>query len=74
MGSLVFQFFEESLFVSWRIKLHDLERIECVDFVDVLLQFISGLGLYLLDFLESSLLDERFLSSWVVRQGFSKLM
>jgi hypothetical protein len=54
--------------------LHDLQRIQSVDLVDVLLQLVSGLSLDFLDLLESALLDEGLLGGRVVGESFGELV
>jgi hypothetical protein len=50
-GSLVLQLLEEGLLVAGGVELHDLQGVQGVDLVNVLLELVSGLGLYLLDLL-----------------------
>ena len=73
-GSLVLELLEQRLLVAGRVELHDFQRIQRVDLVNVLLQFVSGLGLDLLDLLEATLLDEGLLGSWIVGEGLGELV
>lgn len=55
----------QGLLIAWRIILDYLQWVESIDLVDVLSEFAARLHLYLLDFLQSSTLDEGFFA-WVV--------
>jgi hypothetical protein len=66
MESLVLELLQQRLLVPRRVELHDLQWIQSVDLVDVLLQLVPRLGLYLLDLLQTALLDETLLCCGVV--------
>ncbi len=73
-GSFVLELLQERLLVPWRVELHDLQRVESVYFVDVLLQLVSRLRLYLLDLLQAALLDEGLLCCRVVGESLRELV
>ena len=74
MESLVLQLLQQRLLVPRRVELHDLQWIQSVDLVDVLLQLVTRLRLYLLDLLQTALLDETLLCGGVVGQGLGELV
>ena len=74
MESLVLQLLQQRLLVPRRVELYDLQWIQSVDLVDVLLQLVTRLRLYLLDLLQTALLDETLLCGGVVGQGLGELV